>query len=110
MSEAAADETRAPPRERWQSLDYENVVRAPDTYGVCVIANSREEPILVADGVIRELLWRLLNDAAARAKGASCFAVHVTLLESDAKNLAGELRRKYPTASSLTQDNKSTAE
>ena len=81
MSEAAGDETRAPPCERWQSLDYENVVRVPDTYGVCVIANSRDEPILVADGVIREMLWKVLNDAAAKAKGASCSAVHVTLLE-----------------------------
>lgn len=87
------------PRERideqWQQLDAPNVQRSPDAYGVCEIANSEKERILVAQGIVREELERILRDPEAGAHDAKFFRCHVTLTDGQAQRLLEDLLRAY---------------
>lgn len=85
---------RQHPASPWQPLSYADVLHTPDTFGVAVIGNARQEPLLVAAGVIREELWRLVNDPLARIHGASFFRFYVTLAHQDADVLADTLVRQ----------------
>jgi len=75
----------------WEPLGYSTVIHAPDTYGVVVVANSRREPILVTHGVIRDELWRIVNDPLARSHDAAFFRFIVTLVDEKARALAEKM-------------------
>ncbi|HEY7587608.1 MAG TPA: hypothetical protein VIB49_02515 [Thermoplasmata archaeon] len=93
----ATPPTPGPPHLRpspWQSLSYNDVLHAPHTYGVVVVADARQEPLLVSPGVIREELWRLVNDPLAKAHGASFFCFYETLVDSKAEHLADQISRE----------------
>ncbi len=91
--EHAPTASRQHPASPWQPLSYADVLHTPDTFGVAVIGNASQEPLLVAAGVIREELWRLVNDPLARIHGASFFRFYVTLAHQEADRLADELLR-----------------
>ncbi len=84
----------------WLPLVYEDVVRAPDTYGVVVIGNSRRDSILVTHGAIRQEVWRLLNDPRSKANDASFYRYIETMVDRRAEHLAKialrELTRTAP--------------
>lgn len=83
----------APTASPWQPLIYKDVLHAPDAYGVTVIGNSRQEPVLVTPGVIRDELWRLVNDPLSKVHDAVYFRFYVTVLNTEAQKLADELLR-----------------
>lgn len=84
----------------WRPLVYEDVVRAPDTYGVVVIGNSRQESILVTHGDIRQEVWRLFNDPRSKANDAAFYRYIETMVDRRAERLARvalrELKRTTP--------------
>lgn len=84
----------------WRPLVYEDVVHAPDTYGVVVIGNSQRESILVTYGAIRQEAWRLLNDPRSKANDAAFYRYIETMVDRRAEHLARvalkELERTAP--------------
>lgn len=75
----------------WQPLDYHDVLHAPDVYGVVLVADRHQEPLLVAAGVIREELWRLANDPLGKFHGATYFRFVITEAQAQALALAEAL-------------------
>lgn len=72
----------------WLPLVYAEVVRSPDTYGVVILGDGHQDPILVSHGSIREELWRFHRSPRLAAQGASQFRFIETLLEREAELLA----------------------
>lgn len=62
----------------WEPFVYWKVIHVSASPGVCVLANSRKEPILVAHGILRTTLWHLLNDPRAPAHDAYYFQARPT--------------------------------
>ena len=81
--------------EGWHPLDRDHVLTSPDAFGVCEIANSKGERILLVHGVIREELVRVLEDPRAPAHDARTFRAHVVLTDRQARDLAGDILRAY---------------
>lgn len=75
----------------WQPLDYYDVLDAPEAYGVVLVADRHQEPLLVAPGVIREELWRLANDPLGKFHGAAYFRFVITEAPPQAQVLAETL-------------------
>jgi len=69
-------------------LVYAEVVRSPDTYGVVILGDPHQDPILVSHGPIREELWRFHRSPRLAAQGAAHFRYIETLLEHEAELLA----------------------
>ncbi len=95
MRDALSLRPRDPSSEGWEPLDGAAILRAPDAFGVCEIANSRKERILVFHGAIREQLQRVLLDPLARDHDARFFRIHVTLTDRQAEQLQTDLLRAY---------------
>ena len=72
----------------WQALVYEDVVRAPETYGVVILGDSRQESILVTHGSIRQEAWRLFSDPRSKANDAAFFRFIETMVDRRAEHLA----------------------
>jgi hypothetical protein len=72
----------------WLPLDYAEVVRSPDTYGVVILSDSHRDPLLVSHGSIRNELWRLHRSPRIAAQGPVQFRYIETLLEREAELLA----------------------
>ncbi len=81
----------------WLPLDYANAVHAPDTYGAVLVANAKQEPLLVTHGVIRQEVWRILDDPLARANGVASFRYVETLFDTKAEKLAHEMYERWGT-------------
>jgi hypothetical protein len=72
----------------WLPLDYAEVVRSPDTFGVVILGDSHRDPLLVSHGSIRNELWRLHRNPRIAAQGSVQFRYIETLLEREAELLA----------------------
>lgn len=81
----------------WEPFVYWKVIHAAAVPGACVLANSRKEPILVAHGILRTVLWRLLNDPRAHAHDAYYFYVRPTG-DADPRETAWALLRRLEAA------------
>lgn len=78
----------------WLPLDYPEVVRSPETFGVIILGDSRKDPILVSHGSIRNELWRLHRSPRVAAQGSVQFRYIETLLEHEAELLAVIVREE----------------
>lgn len=78
----------------WLPLDYAEVVRSPDTFGVIILGDSHKDPILVSHGSIRNELWRLHRSPRIAAQGPVQFRYIETLLEREAELLAVIVREE----------------
>lgn len=83
----------------WLPLDYAEVVRTPDTFGVVILGDARKDPLLVSHGSIREELWRLHRSPRIAAQGPVRFRYIETLLEHEAELLAIIVREELVRAS-----------
>lgn len=72
----------------WLPLVYAEVVRSPATFGVVILGDRGQDPILVSHGTIREELWRLHRSPRIAAQGVVQFRYIETLLEREAELLA----------------------
>ncbi len=72
----------------WRPLVYEDIVRAPDTYGVVLLGNSRQEFLLVTHGSIRQETWRLFSDPLTKAHDAAFYRFVETMTDRKAEHLA----------------------
>lgn len=72
----------------WRPLVYEDIIRAPDTYGVVLLGNSRQEFLLVTHGSIRQESWRLFNDPRSKAHDATCYRFVEAMTDRKAEHLA----------------------
>ncbi len=72
----------------WLPLAYAEVVRSPDTFGVVILGDAQNNPLLVGHGSIRDELWRLHRSPRVAALGAVQFRYIETLLEREAELLA----------------------
>lgn len=78
----------------WLPLDYAEVTRSPDTFGVVILGDSHKDPVLVSHGSIREELWRLHRSPRIAARGPVQFRFIETLLEHEAELLAVIVREE----------------
>ncbi len=72
----------------WCPLTYADVVRSPDTYGVVILGDGHQVPVLVSHGAIREELWRFHRSPRVAASGVGFFRYIETLLQREAELLA----------------------
>ncbi len=88
MASPPSDGARQWSASPWLPLVYEEVVRTPDTYGVVVLGDAHEDPLLVSHGSIREEMWRFHRSPRIAAQGALHFRYIATVLEREAELLA----------------------
>ncbi len=88
MASPPSDRAREWSASSWVPLVYEEVVRTPDTYGVVILGDAHEDPLLVSHGSIREEMWRFHRSPRIAAHGVLHFRYIVTILEHEAELLA----------------------
>jgi hypothetical protein len=92
----------SPPREPerkwsaspWLPLAYADVIHAPDTFGVLILGDRDQEPVLVSHGVIREEAWRFLHSSRSAADRITFFRFVETLMKQEAERLAHIVREE----------------